>query len=404
MEKFKLLRMSIFFIGFGIMILMGCQIDATESLYDPDAPEGSTPEINSVSPANGALAGVGEVTITGNNFSSNTDEVMVFFNSLKGHVLEASTTQLVVRAPNVFGDSIQIKIAIHKTELFSNIYIYKLRPAVDEIGNLMDDDVGFGIATDMTGNLYVSFSDKEIKKIMPSGETSTFVPNTTFLKANNMKMGPDNTIYAAVAAGRIKKIATIDADCKEGTFTSIPASPRDLDFDANGNIWVAADGDIYLVKPDKSKTKITSFPVLLRFLRVFNGYVYMGGKDETTEEAKIWRAEIHGEQLGDAEVVLDVAAAGWLEGSNIYCITFTGDGEMLLGTDHSPDAIFVYREVDGSHNLLYPGLIESTIYSMSWDEGNFLYVVRQFEGEDGNTSKILRLDMAQEGAPYFGRK
>ena len=41
---------------------------------------------------------------------------------------------------------------------------------------------------------------------------------------------------------------------------------------------------------------------------------------------------------------------------------------------------------------------------MSWDESHYLYAVRQFEDDEGeSTSKILRIDMAKEGAPYWGR-
>lgn len=403
MNKFLLLLKAILYISLGIIILVRCESEYQESLYNPDAPKGSIPEITSVSPPDGALAGVGEVTITGNNFSSNRDEVMVFFDAESAQILEASPTQLVVLAPNIFGDSIKIKIAVHKVELFSNTVIYKLKPAVNEIGNLLDEDIAYGIAIDVAGDLYLSISSKTIKKVASTGLTTIFTPKTTFLKANQMKMGPDNTIYAAVAAGRIRKIVAIDANGNESTFVTLPANPYDLDFDVNGNIWVAVMGDVYLVKMDKSKAKIASFPVTLTSLRVFNGYVYVTGKNPGTMESKIWRAQIQDETLGAAEEVLDLAGATWLENANVLCLTFTADGDMLLGTDHA-NGIFVYRETDASHEILYPGLIEPNIYSMSWDEGHYLYAVRQFEGEDGSTSKILRIDMDKGGAPYYGRK
>ena len=387
-----------------LLMLAGCEIEPTKSLYDPDISSGLTPEITSITPEGGALAGVGEVVINGSNFSSNTDYVKVFFDQAPADVKEANLTRIVVQAPNIFGDSIQVKVAIHKVEMFSNIAIYKLMPAVDAIGNLMDDDVGFGIAVDMDGNFYVSFSDKEIKKITPEGITTTYVPNTTFLKANNMKMGPDNTIYAAVAAGRIRKIVTIGPDGTEGTYVSLSDSPRDLDFDQNGNIWVAAGNDIHIVKTDKTTEVVQLFSVMLRSVRVFNGFVYISGRDDDTGEAKIWKAEIQGETLGDAQVVMDVAAADWLEGAIVNCFTFKDDGSMIIGTDHSPDGIFVFNESDGSHEVLYSGLIEPEIYAMSWNEGNYIYAVRQYEGEDGDASQLLRLDMAGPGAPYLGRK
>ena len=152
MNKLLLLLKANFYLCLSIFILAGCEGDRQESLYNPNAPKGLTPEITTVSPIEGALAGVGEVTITGKNFSFNKDEVLVFFDAKRAQVLEATPTQLVVVAPNIFGDSIKIKIAVYKVELYSDIFLYKLIPAVDEIGKLMDDDVGFGIAVDVAGN------------------------------------------------------------------------------------------------------------------------------------------------------------------------------------------------------------------------------------------------------------
>lgn len=389
---------------FSLFLLAGCAVEPTKSLYDPVDTSELTPEITSITPTEGALAGVGEVVINGSNFSSDPDNVMVFFESLQADVKESSPTRIVVQAPNIFGDSVHVKVAIHKVELFSNTVTYKLIPAVKAIGNLMDDDIGYGIAVDMDGNFYVSFSDKEIKKLTPEGATSTFVPATTFLKANNMKMGPDYVIYAAVAAGRIKKIATIQPDGTEGTYVSLAKSPRDLDFDENGNIWVAAEDDIIIVKTDKTTEVALTFPINLMSVRVFNGQLYISGRDDDTGEAKIWKATIQGETLGETQVVLDAAAADWLEGAVINSFTFDEDGLMIIGTDHSPDAMFVFDETDGSHEILYAGLISSAIYAMSWDNGHYLFAVRQYTGEDGDASQLLRLDMGGNGAPYFGRK
>ena len=398
MNKFLMFLKTILYTSLGIIILVCCESEFQESLYNPNAPKGLTPEITSISPPDGALAGVDEVTITGNNFSSNKDEVMVFFDAKRAQILEATPTQLNVLAPNIFGDSIKIKVAVHKVELFSNTVLYKLMPAVAEFGNLMEDDMAYAIASDVNGNVYVSIEGKVIKKIAPDGTTGHFA-DVSFLKANGMKMGPGNTIYAVFAAGRVKKIATIAPDGSESTFTSLTGAPEDLDFDANGNIWVTSGKDIYLVKSDKSNTKITSFPVTLKTVRVFNEYLYISGSDQSTGEAKIWRSQIQGETLAAEEVVLDLATAAWLSGSNVLTFTFSEDGDMYLGTDHPNDAVFIYHP-DGANEILFPGLVEATIHALVWSEGEYIYAIQHLS----SGCKILKIDVGKNGAPYYGRQ
>lgn len=394
-------RLLIIFLLLFLLIIwvVNCENEYPDSLFDPDAPKGDTPEIESILPSEGSLAGVGKVTINGKNFSATLDENFVFFNAERALNIEASPNKLVVIAPNLFGDSIKVKIAIHKVELFSNTKYYKLFPAVNEYGKLADGDEAWGIEVSSDGNVFISVAGKIIRKIATSGKTTAFKENLTFLKANNMKMGPDNTLYCAVAAGRVRKITTLDPQGVEGTYVSLSGNPGDLDFDENKNIWVTVLGDIYLVKSDKTAKKILSLPVTLSSLRVFNGYIYVTGSDAGTGEAKIWRTKINGENLDTPEVVIDLTTATWLEGATVNCITFSADGEMVLGTNHEK-GIFIYHESDGSVAALYPGLISSNIYAMTWDETHYLFAAQQLT--DG--AKVLIIDMAKAGAPYFGRK
>ena len=76
----------------------------------------TTPVINSMDPANAALAGVTHITINGNNFSTVPAENIVTFNGVKAQVLSATKTQIVVMAASVsaFTDSVKVKIAVLK--------------------------------------------------------------------------------------------------------------------------------------------------------------------------------------------------------------------------------------------------------------------------------------------------
>ncbi|MCI0692815.1 IPT/TIG domain-containing protein [candidate division KSB1 bacterium] len=385
-----------------LVILAGCENDTTPSLFDPNATQRPNPIISSILPADSALAGVGELTITGQNFSAKPDENIVLFGTDPAVVLAASATELRVKTPNVVADSIAIKITVLGAELYTPAVWYKLNPAAVIFGDLKDpgrDAVkAFGIDVDLNGNVYVSTELNTIKKVSPDGKVTVVKSNASFIRANALKVGPGNILYATNVIARLRRITTIAPDGTESVFVSLPGNPQDLDFDANGNIWVTVDTDVYLVKPDKTAAKADSYPVTLAALRVYNGFVYVAGKNATTGEEKIWRSQIQGETLGAKEVILDVAAASWLTGGSVLSLTFSADGEMYLGTNH-PDGMFVLRE-DGSHEVLYPGLFTPSIYALSWGEGNLLFAVQQLS----NTSNLIKIDAGKKGAPYYGRR
>jgi hypothetical protein len=382
--------------------ILGCESDTTPSLFDPNAPKKPNPIISAILPADSALAGVGELTIKGQNFSAKPDENIVLFGTDPALVLAASSTELKIKTPNVVADSIPIRMAVLGAELYTPVVWYKLKPAAVLFGDLKDPgkDVvkAFGIDVDRNGNVYVSTELNTIKKITPDGKATVVTSKATFLRANALKVGPGNILYATNAVARLRRISTIAPDGTESVFVSLPGNPQDLDFDANGNLWVTVDTDVYLVKPNKTATKIDSYPATLAALRVYNGYVHAAGKNATTGEEKIWRNQIQGETLGAKEVVLDVAAASWLTGGSVLSLTFSADGEMYLGTNH-PNGIFVLRP-DGSHEVLYPGLFAPSIYALSWSEGNLLFAIQQLS----NTSNLIKIDAGKKGAPYYGRR
>jgi hypothetical protein len=388
-----------------VALLVGCENDTTPSLYDPNAPQRPNPVISSILPADSALAGVGELTIKGQNFSAKPEENLVFFDTDPAVVLAASSTELKIKTPNLVADSIPIKIAVLGAELFSPAVWYKLNPAAVIFGDIKDPGKNvvkaFGIDVDLNGNVYVSTELNTIKKISPDGKATVVTSKATFLRANALKVGPGNTLYATWTSARVRRISTISPAGDESDFVVFPGSPfdipRDFDFDANGNIWVTVSPHVYIVRPNKTLTQVASFSDTLSALRVYDGYVYVAGKNPTTSiGAKLWRSQIQGETLDAAVVVLD--AAPWLEGANITAITFAEDGDMYLGTDH-PSGIFVLHP-NGNHEVLYPGLVAPSIYALSWGEGKLLFAVQQLS----NTSNLIRIDAGKKGAPYYGRR
>ena len=120
-----------------LLLVNSCTNDVTPSLYS-DQPPGETPVINSVDPPDKALAGISNITITGENFSTTADNNLVFFNAAPAEILSASATQLVVKAPNIVGEGINLKIAVHKVELFSNTVSYTLESALSDLAPSTD--------------------------------------------------------------------------------------------------------------------------------------------------------------------------------------------------------------------------------------------------------------------------
>lgn len=384
------------------LLHLSCEDEPTPSLFDPNASEKLNPVITAIEPADSSLAGVGELTIRGQNFSTVPQENLVYFNAAPAVVVAASATELRVKTPNIVADSISIRIAVQGAPLFSSTAWYKLKPAAVILSDLKSpgQDVvkAFGMDVDLDGNIYVSTELNTIKKVAPDGRLSVLKSNASFIRANALKVGPGNVLYVTNVVARLRRISTIAPDGTESVFVSLPGVPQDLDFDANSNIWVTVDTDIYLVKPDKTTARAVSYPVTLATLRVYDGYVYAAGKNAATGEAKIWRSQIQGETLGAKEVVLDIAAAPWLVGGDVLSLTFSADGEMYLGTNH-PEGTFVLRP-DGSHEVLYPGLVAPTVYAMSWGEGNLLFAIQQLS----NTSNLIKIDVGKPGAPYYGRR
>ncbi|PIP13935.1 MAG: hypothetical protein COX49_00745, partial [bacterium (Candidatus Stahlbacteria) CG23_combo_of_CG06-09_8_20_14_all_40_9] len=158
---------------------------------------------------------------------------------------------------------------------------------------------------------------------------------------------------------------------------------------------------IYRVKPDGSNEVAADYAgVGIKSVRVFNGYVYVGGKDNIGQQY-IWRNEIiSADELGANEVYFD-----WSNeiGSayDILSVTFSADGDMYVGTN-APEAIIIVHQ-DKSFEPLYPGALEPRSYALCWGNGSYLYVNRR--SDDVTKKRIIKIDMQdKEGAPYYGRQ
>jgi len=393
-----------------IAFFAGCEEDPPPSLYNPVRSGGPPPTIVSVAPSDSALAGVTTMVITGTNFSTTPGDNLVFFNASQATVLQATTTQLTVRAPVLIKDTISLKVSVLGSELFSNVIQYKLTAAVSDFGVGPTPEEPLGIACDTSGNIYVSMLSGGVgigdKRFTPSGGRSDYSPpfSTAVNKWTALKVGPGSYMYAAAARNAIFRIPPGGgASAPWASVASVGiTSVYDFDFDQNKNIWGGGDNAaIVRVKPDRS---VTAFPFVgdVRSVRVFNGHLYVSARTDTVW--KIWRFPLMtGDSLGAAEEYFDFTAT-YGSGVGAYAITFSSladGGTMFVGTDGSAGSIVIVNP-DGSSERFYPGLFTARSLLFAYGKGQELFVSRT--GSSNAEKKIIRALTQKNGAPYYGRE
>lgn len=376
-------------------IVYGCNQESAPSLFQEKDP-GATPVVSSILPANEALAGVTDITINGSNFSTVKEDNLVYFGTSKATVLEASATRLLVKAPNLVKNDLDLKISVKGAEKFSTPVKYNLLEAVGiyyAFTKGVDDPMT--VTVDKNENVLVYIKDQGVRKIDTSGKLSVWAPRGAESFFFDMKIGPNNILYGT---RNLRAIFKVEEGKTPATHAVIPRTTVALiaiDFDENKNIWAGGSGGyLYSITP-ALVIKEFAIDYTISAMRVYNGYLYVAGKKDS-EEA-VYRYKINSnESLGDKEKYFDIGAAYGLQKVKVGGLAFSSDGDLIVGTDLT-DAFILFR--NGSASSLYPGLIRSFARSMGWGINKNLFYVR--ESTEGFT--LVRVDMQKLSAPYYGR-
>jgi len=392
------------------LLFSSCVNEKRGSLFDPDYVSARpAPEITNITPPSG-LAGVTILTISGKNFSAVKSENTVYFNDKQAQIVEASTTQLKIVAPNVVKDSIKVRATVVGADLFSNTYLYKLEAAVSDFGNLSETQEPWAIATDAQGNLYLSLMDAGVgigvKKFTPAGVRTDYSPSGGIAKWSGMKMGPGGVLYTARILRAIYQIPAGGGSPVIWVAFGDLGAVYDFDFDAAGNLWAGGNNDfIYRVRPDKG---VKAFPLVanIRSVRVFNNYVYVAGKVFPDSSERVVRFQIiSSDSLGprDDYFNLTTSKLGGT-GKTIYAINFAADGDMYVGTDMTDPLLVVHP--DRSVEQFHSGLTSPTVHLFAWGHETNFYAVRGTASGGAITKslKILKINALKNGAPYHGIK
>ena len=391
-----------FFLSMIFLFFAYCEKDPTPSIFVENPESNPDPVITSMVPAGKTLAGIGEIIFNGQNFSPVIEENTVFFDGTPAKILAATTTQLTVQSPNLPGDSLEVKINVVGSFLFSNTMYYSLENAVEEYGGYNDFDDVWGICVDAGENLFTSLRARRVDKITPDGEREdNWATTIGVIQANHMKVGPGGYIYLTRKNSTLYRIPPGGGN-SETFVSSLPTKIYDLDFDPTGNIYTAGDGDnITLIHPDATFKVVADYlDTFIKAVRVFNGYVYVAGNESDTKEA-VWRNQIiSADSLGNNEIVFDLTTQLGAD-IEIQSLEFAEDGDMYIGTTDTLAVILIVHS-DGSHEPLYPGVLEPQTYDMHWGNSVHLYVNRR--NSDVTKKRIIKVNMQKNGAPYYGRQ
>jgi len=355
----KMVLSKILFIAFTLsMLIISCSPDVTPSLYS-DQDGGATPVITSMVPTQG-LAGVTEITISGENFSAEASDNFVYFGPLKANIISATSTELKVLAPDLVDDSIQVKIAVAGVEKFSNTEQYRLDAAVAEVFPFQGFQEPYAVTTDALGNLYISLVEdntgKGIKKITPDGEMIDYAPiggGETFFWSMKYKSG--GTLYAVRGLQAVFKITEGN---KSEPFVIFSSTNKmvDLDFDKDQNIWTAGKGgEIFRVTLDKD-VKSFDFADDVSAVRIFNDYLYLAAKSDGIQNI-VRIPIISADSLGTAEIYFQFSS-NVEAGTEVKSFTFAADGSMYIATtsiagSEDPMNPIMYVNTDGSCGIWY---------------------------------------------------
>lgn len=384
-----------------VFFFISCDDDANPGLDGLITPPTTPPSLTSIEPQNGGLAGITILTINGANFSSDLSKNEVYFNGVKGEILEGSSTQLKVKPPIVVSDSVQVKVSVFKVEDFSNILFYKLAPAAVEIFPFDPNNNGtpYGITVDAQENVYASLgSDKGVFKVDPQGNLTQWAPDGPESFFNSLTFGPSSTIYAT---RRVRGVIQVLENTAPSTYVSYAAgvggAAADTDFDQDLNMWIGANGTIIRVTPAKVVKGFT-FNGNINAIKVYNNAIYAVAT--SNNEQILWKVPIvNADSLGTPEAYLNFTTAVD-PALKLNDIAIAADGDIYLGTDAAVDPIYVVHP-DKSFEKLYPGVLTSSVNTLCWGNGNYLYMTRNALNDLKQT--VLRIDMEKQGAPYFGR-
>ena len=377
-----------------------------ENIWDENDQGNASPSISSVEPE-AAFAGIDTLTISGQNFSENASENLVYFNNMLGEVVNATSTSLSVITPNLVSDSVQIRVAVQGAFLFADhSSLYTLTAAVLDYGPFDQFTDIFSLDLDRDENLIVSLDGTPNAEfwIVDTNQDSA-VWSGALAKGSGMKLGPTGSVYFVNYQRFLYKDEQGTPKENSEIFKRLNGNATDLDFDSYGNLFVGGAGstiDVVDINDDGGLTSgVTEAKNLdtldILSLKVLNDYLYVLTTTVASDQS-IYKMQILDDSgsLGDLELVFDWSAYT-NKLSSALCFTLSESGDLFVGSD-SDDQPLTYIQ-NGNASGFYTSILTAPISYMAWGNSNYLYLINKTE----ETNRVQRVDTRMSGADYYGR-
>ena len=402
----RVLSLPRFILAISLLIFSCEDPNYPENIWDEDDQGNASPSISSVEPE-AAFAGIDTLTISGQNFSENTSENLVYFNNMLGEVINATSTSLRVITPNLVSDSVQIRVAVQGAFLFADhSLLYTLTAAVLDYGPFDQFTDIFSLDLDRDENLIVSLDGTPNAEfwIVDTNQDSA-VWSGALAKGSGMKLGPTGSVYFVNYQRFLYKDEQGTPKENSEIFKRLNGNATDLDFDSNGNLFVGGAGstiDVVDINDDGGLTSgVTEAKNLdtldILSLKVLNDYLYVLTTTVASDQS-IYKMQILDDSgsLGDLELVFDWSAYT-NKLSSALCFTLSESGDLFVGSD-SDDQPLTYIQ-NGNASGFYASILTAPISYMAWGNSNYLYLINKTE----ETNRVQRVDTRMSGADYYGR-
>ena len=278
-----------------------------------------------------------------------------------------------------FTDSVKVKIAALKSEQFSNVFNYSLKPAIVELYKFDAAKLEFpyAVTTDNLENVYASVSALGIKKIDSQGVLTNFAPKGAETFFRSFALASDNAMYAVT--GGVRGVYRVVSATAPAAFVAsaqgITDNVTSIDFDQSKNVlWAGGvTGIIYRITLAKNVKKFSLIGPVSALIVTNNNFLFASAKIDTQEV--VWKIPIiNADSLGAPELYFNFSEKV-TSTLKINSIVLSADGDLYIGTNKTTDPIYVVHP-DKSFEVFYPGLIASAAYSLAWGSGNFLIYVQ----------------------------
>lgn len=374
-----------------LLLIIGCEYEVAEPSWYDDYTRPPEPVISWIEPADSATAGINLIKIYGSNFTTPPIANKIYFDNVRSEVVDGNNDFLVVRRPNISGDSIVVKIASDSADVVvSYDQLYKVSKVWQKYGGFVENVELGALTVDAYGNLFVvQKSPATVYKVDSTGNRAN-LGDATRVVASDVRVAPDGNLVIVKEYRRTYRYYVATQEEVEWLDSgSSKKTPKSGDFDRFGNFYFGGVGtDLRVLADITDSTGVPSglYPNdEIQYIRVFNDYLYvMIGSPPTG----IWRHSVSSDgTLGAKESVLDWADVGDYTEAIPRTFTMSSTGDLYIGLEDD-QSIMIWNSADNSADILYKDIIPSYAVHLEWGPDRYLYML--IGGEEWT---VIQIDM-----------